>query len=307
MKPVTLYKGSTGLNTVDDPVRIPFDPQTGIGGLAEAVNVSITRSGRIGRRKGYEKKKSGDFHSLFSDGFDAYVVENRADDSAIYQIGTDYSLRGIRSGLTMGRRVSWCRHPKGRFYYSNGSENGYIWGGKSFPWEKGEYVGPDTSREFFGPPAGSHLEYAFGRMFIAEDNVVWWSEPYREDLYDKARNFWQFETCVRMIKRVRDGMFVSDEKGIYFMAGTNPAEAAQVWLTPYPALEWSDCPEYIDGQDIGIESGGPCALWVSTEGLCLGLPTGQLLNLNRSQVVYPENITQGASLLRGMNLIHTMR
>jgi hypothetical protein len=219
MKPVTLFSGTTGLNTVDDPVRIPFDSRTGVGGLAAAVNVTVKRSARIGRRKGYSKIAEGSFHSLYGDRNEAYVVSDRSDDSAIYMIESDFSLRGVRSGLSKGKRVSYTRHPKGRIYYSNGSENGYLWGGKSFIWENDKYYGPRTTREFFSPPKGRHICFGLGRMFIARDNAVYWSEPFREDLYDMARNFWQFGSCVRMVRTVTGGVFVSDEERIYFMNG----------------------------------------------------------------------------------------
>lgn len=307
MEAITLYTGSTGLNTVDDPVRIPFDKETGVTGLAEAVNVSITRSGRIGRRKGYQKIATGIFHSLFCNQGNAYIAKDRQQDTAIFRINNDLSLKGVRSGLEKHSRIGWCQHPSGKVFYSNGQQKGYIIEDTSYPWKVGEYYGPDTLRNFTGPPDGNHLEYAFGRMFIGQDKIVWWSEPYRVDLYDLTRNFWQFGSCVRMIKAVATGLFISDEKSTWFYQGTNPYEATPIKVANYPALEWSEVYDMVEAAEIGLDTGGLCACWISTEGACIGTPDGKMINLNRKQVIYPGQITRGASVLHGFNLIHTMR
>jgi len=72
------------------------------------------------RRKGTTLALAGtDCHSLWADGRGAYFVDGVA-------IKTFPSGVVVRSGLTPGRPVSWCRLPDGRVAWSNGIEIGFI-------------------------------------------------------------------------------------------------------------------------------------------------------------------------------------
>jgi len=51
MKPITIFTGATGLNTVMDPVRIPAQ-KSELSDLQVAVNVTIDQSFRTSRRAG---------------------------------------------------------------------------------------------------------------------------------------------------------------------------------------------------------------------------------------------------------------
>ncbi len=298
---IKIFSGSTGLNTVTDPTRIPFDPETGITDLALAVNVAINESKRVNRRTGYAKVQDGNFHSLFCDGGDCLVARG----TDLFLVGTDMSVTGIRSGLS-GDRISYTQVGN-EIYYSNGMDNGRIKGGLSYDWQATEYVGPETTREFFPAPMGNHLAFANGRMFIAEKNVVWWSESYDMGRYDMSRSFWQFPTRVRMIKHVASGTFISDDKATWFYRGTNPLALENiVQVAAYPAFEWSDAIDLVEGSEIGLQEVGLCALWASPEGAIAGTPSGRLVNLNRNKIIYPETCRNGAGLLRGFDFIHTI-
>jgi predicted GIY-YIG superfamily endonuclease len=49
------------------------------------------------------------------------------------------------------------------------------------------------------------------------DNVLWYSEPFAYNWWDMARNFIPLSYHVRMVRSVRDGLYVGDEKGVYFL------------------------------------------------------------------------------------------
>jgi len=305
-KPRNLFSGTSGLNTVSDPVRISYDPETGVSDLAEAVNITIDQSGRPNRRRGFLKKQDGLFHSAFCDGGDCFCIQDREDNAAIMQIAQDFSLTGIRSGLPLERRVAFCQVGSQTFYL-NGLQNGVIEDGVSRPWPVDEYVGVETDRVFSPAPVGEHFAWMNGRMFISEGKVVWWSELFKYGLFEKKKSFWQFHTKIRMIKPVASGLFISDEKNTWFYGFGNPNEPEILAkVADYPALEWSDSIEYVEGADIGLNS-GLCALWSSTEGACLGTASGQFLNLTKEKIIYPKETRQGAGLLVGYNFIHTVR
>lgn len=292
MKPITIFKGTTGLNTVSDPVRIKSSD------LQVAVNISIDSSGRPHERKSSKLLQSGNFHSLFCDGGDCFVVK----DGSLYNVASDGSLSGIRSGMN-NSRMSYTQVGD-RTYYTNSFDLGYIENGVSYVWKKGEYTGPDTTKVFSAPMPGNHLTAFAGRMFISQGNVLWWSEPFNFGLYNQAESFVQFNTKILMLKPVEGGLFVSTEKNIYFLTGLNPKGWQVNKIANYPAVEWSDSIEYVSATDLGFDTVGMCALWVTPEGAILGLPTGRIINLNKKKIIYPDNAKTGFGGLIGLNFIH---
>jgi len=154
-----ILKGALGINNIIDPLRHPYNPETGVGFLAEAINCNIDDSGMISRRAGQTLLSAVSSHSIFCDKGDCFVVQDRVGDAALYQVGTDYSLAGIRSGLTKGARVSFCQVGS-KTYYSNGYQNGVIENGLSTAWPALlPHVGADTVRAFYPAPIGTHLAY----------------------------------------------------------------------------------------------------------------------------------------------------
>jgi len=95
--------------------------------LRNAVNVDLTATGTLQRRKGTTLALAGaDCHSLWADEQGAYFVDGG--DLKTFPAG-----EVVRSGLTPGRAVSYCRLPDGRCAWSNGVELGFINGGVSSP------------------------------------------------------------------------------------------------------------------------------------------------------------------------------
>lgn len=81
--------------------------------LRNAVNVDITDSGTLQRRKGTTLVQAGtDCHSLWAEGGEAVYV----DGTELYA----YPRTLLRTGLTPGMRCSYARSPTGDTYWSNG-------------------------------------------------------------------------------------------------------------------------------------------------------------------------------------------
>lgn len=303
----TLYERSLGLNTVDDPVDVEYSKQ---GATALQVAVNITHrgnKGRLGRRSGQTLQQSGEFHSLFCDGGDCFVIQELAGSASLMRVNTDYSLTGVRSGLAMDSRTSFAQDGSDT-YYTNGTNLGVITGGASNPWPTHDHAGSTTDRQFTSAPVGHHLAIAFTRMWIAEnraDFVLHYSEPYAFGKFDRVRGKFHFHTAIRMVKPVAGGLFISDGESTWFYGGTLPREMVPVKVADYPALEWSAAIDLVEGAEIGLEP-GRYALWASPEGLCAGGPTGLFINLTKERIIYPETVSKGATLLRGYNAIHCM-
>lgn len=304
-KSLPYLRGSTGLDTVNDPTRVRYNPKSGISDLGVAINVTISPSNRINRRKGKRLIIPLGSHSVFCDGGECIFVH----DSKLYLLfrinATDFSYRFLHT-LSNNNYMA-CTQVGNRIYYTNNQDLGYVEDGIRYAWEKTtDYVGPTTQKVITGPFAGNHLAYHGGRICISTDNILWWSQYIAHNWYDMARNFIPFNTHIRMIKSVDGGLYVSTSKAIYFLEGKVPGDFILRTKTSYPALEWSDAIEYLDGADIPeFEITGLCALWSTQEGAMLGTPDGNIINLNKKKVVYPHG-TIGRSLLRGLNFIHTI-
>jgi hypothetical protein len=296
LKPITIFQGSSGLNIVDDPVRIE-QTRGGRVDLQVAVNVFIDQSGRVLSRRGTSLLQSGSYHSLFCDGGDCFVIQG----DTMYRVAEDGSLSSIKTGLHESR-MSYAQAGD-RTYYANGFDRGIIYQGAHEDWTAGTYVGPDTHRQFTGPVTGNHLAVYFGRMLIAVENVLWWSEPYNFGLYDPAASFVQFHTKIRMMKPVDGGLYLSTEKKTYFLAGRSPLAWVSRTVCGYPAIDWAVSGNYMDGADLGLDP-GQYAVWASREGAILGSPDGAVRNLNKRKIIYPEEARTGFGELIGTNFIH---
>lgn len=300
---VPIIRGVTGLNTVVDPVRLPFDRDNGISDLAVAVNVVVDQTGRVSRRDGFETVNDDlPAHSLFCDGGDCLFVA----EDMLCQLRPDFERVVLRTGMQEGARMD-CAQVNADIYYVNGFQTGIVRaGGILDTWASGAYVGPATNRSFSGPPAGEHIAFHAGRVFVSQGQHVFYSEPFWFGAFDLSRNFMSFDSRVRMMKPVAKGMFVSTEKATHFVAGLVPKESELTRVASYPALEWSVAIDLVDALDVGLQAPGLCAMWASPFGVCLGTQDGMVINLTRDKVVLPGNLSKGASLLRGYNLITTM-
>jgi len=301
-----LFTGSTGLNNIIDPVRLTYSQTTGISELAEAVNVYVDDTGRVSRRPGQSLLSAVSSHSVFCDKGDCFVVQDRESDAAIYQVGTDFSLTGVRSGLTKGARVSFCQVGS-KTYYANGYQNGVIENGISTGWpDTTEHVGATTLRAFYPAPIGTHLAFFQSRMWIVQGKVIWVSEPYAVGKFDMARRFLQLGTNIRMIKPVLGGVWVSDEEKTGFIAAGDKFEALS-WIkrSSFPAHEWSENIELVDLSQTEFKVPGLSAVWSCDAGLCIGSADGQLIVATEKKLIYPTG-ARGATVVDGRNVINSI-
>jgi hypothetical protein len=291
-KPIPIIRGSLGLHTRLDPVRIPGDADSAVFYLAEAVDVWIDSSGRINRRKGTTATaRTESSHSLFCDGGDCLFVSA----NALYRLNSDYTRTGIRSGITGWLRM-WYAQVNDEIYYSNGKENGVYRNGASYTWVALPYVGPDTVKTFSSPPVGRHLQLYNGRLYMSQDNVIWYTEPFAYSWVDAARNYIEMPGKeIRMIRAVVDGLYVSTNTTQYFLQGPDPAEFSIKVVAQYPAVEGTDT--LINGGWVGDGVAFKVAVWTSLTGICIGLPGGEFKNVTDRKIILPPTVTGAAGVI----------
>lgn len=305
MKPITLFSGTAGLNTVLDPERLVSSPEK--LELAEAVNISIDDRGLPSLRRGGQSIFEAECHSLFCAGGDCFVIHERTEDAAIMRIVNTDVIEGVRSGLTKNLRMSWTQTNTDTFY-SNGVENGYIRDGVSNAWPTSTYQGPAANRDFSAAPVGTHIAFKpGGLMLVAEGRTLWINHlPFDFGLFNKRSGFVQFASDILMICPVQSGVFVSDERQTWFLRGTNWHDFSQELAEDAPALEWSLAHDRVFLADIGIEEQGFGRVWASARGLCLGLDSGRVINLTNNKIKYPTAYRYGSCVVAGEMVINTV-
>jgi len=295
-QPKTILTTAKGLNNVLPPARLPK------GKLSVATNVKLDATGRVSCRNGYTPKQSGEFHSLFRDTGACLVCRG----TALFIVNSDADIVGLRSGMS-GDRVS-CAQVNDRIYYANGTNMGFVLAGQSYPWRTDTYQGPETMREYSAVPVGKHIAFHAGRIFIFVDDTLYWTELHKHGMLNKARNHKRFKSRGLMIKSVSGGLFISDQQGQYFLSGNNPHKFSFQQVASYPATEWSEATHLIPAPDIGLESPGLCAMWMSGRGACVGLPDGSFFNMTEQNVKIPAGCTAqyGASYIKDKHFIGTI-
>lgn len=278
---IQIFKSSAGLNTTADPIRIKFNPKTGMTDLAAAYNVTHDDSGAISRRKGYTATAITDAcHSLWADGDICLFVSG----TTLYRMTTDGQTQALAT-VSSGARVRYCRVDN-RVYYVNGFQVGKIVDGIAGSWDVGTYYGPQTHRRFMGPPVGHLICVHQGRVFIGLDSIAWHSEAYADDLFDLARNFIPFDGRLRMLASTGNTLYISDSKNIWALTGAMPNETFLRRVADYPAIEGTEM--VLDLNRFGTGTGTGMGLILASEkGICIGDDQGLLTNLTWKKIDMP--------------------
>jgi len=306
-KLIKIFSGSNGLNTKTDPVRLKFDPRNGISELAACINIDISDDGRISRRAGYTATdRTESWHSLFSCNSYALGVTG----NALAVIETDMSKTNIRN-VTQNARMSYVRDTDGTkdvIYYANGHETGKVINKLSYSWTAGDYVGATSRKEIYDPPIGHLLEIRNLRMFIAEGNILWYSEPGSLSQFRLAANYFGFPSRIRMVQAVSGGLWISDSENVYFLGG----EIAPTLQEMPVQVKKCDCP-VIEGtaveapaSRIGIEGlSGIVTIFTTTRGVSVGSGDGQLIPVSEHKIEIPSGLT-GSAVYRDGHYILTI-
>jgi hypothetical protein len=225
-QPMFEIKGFRGKNNLADPARIL--PSGGASFLAECRDVDIDDEFMIHRRGGFGSPifPGGGIHSLWSNGEVCLFVQG----GDLKRLNRDYSALTVLPGSGPGRMV--YVEVAGKVYLTNGTVIGYLQGGNF-------QFFPDPKQPYKSPMVPGHLiEYFNGRLYVARDNEIWFSDPMALMRTDRRRNFKQLPSRIALMSAVDDGIYVSDLERTYFMGGGDLGEAALIDKADYPASMW---------------------------------------------------------------------
>lgn len=303
---VPIIRKCAGINNKLDPKRLRTnDRETGLTDLATGSNIDIDDSGQISCRLGQEPDSTTVSHSIFCDGGDCFVAQDRTSDTAIYRINADFTLTEVRSGLTKSERLSYFQAGD-KTYYSNNIQNGRIIAGVSEAWPTSTYYGQDSLNEYSNAPVGKHIAYFQGRAWIAVGPTIYCSIPFRLGTFRLAAHFFNFNTDIRMIRPVAGGVWVSDSETTGFIAAANSwAGYRYDKKLSVPAHEWSDNHRLEDLSKSYLKIPGLSAVWSCDDGVCIGTPDGQLIIETKERLIYPKGAI-GATVVRNNIIINSV-
>lgn len=296
-----ILKGTTGLNNRIDPARLKYNPETGIQELAVAYNIDLDDTGRPSRRKGFTQRLSGSYHSLFCGpgGGPCLVVTG----TSLCIVSEAYTAEAIAT-VSAGARVDFCQVDETVFWL-NSYEKGYVANGVNHSWAKpSSYIGTTTYRQLFDPPIGSFVEHYAGRIFIAQGNVVWYSDPFAYSQFDLARCFMREADEITMLRAVQDGLIVGTESSTWLYYGASPTSWEKLPLAPYPPIKYTDQNLYatliFDQENtplLDVAHGATKgAVWLSKHGVCFCGAQGSFANLTIRKLELPSGVS-GASVV----------
>jgi hypothetical protein len=288
----------TGINNVDDPVRLASMPvKIGAGGykaaypLVKCVNLDIDNTYALSSRDGSIIKVSGtDIHSSWSDGEIGFFV----DGVNLYLINSDYSITQLLSGLTNGARMSYFK-VNDRIYMTNGVYIGYF-----HYMSMNSLVNPGKTYKV-PLPAGQRIAYYKGVLFVAKGKVLYISDALC-DHYDVRTGFRVFTNDITMVRPVDTGIYVADGETWFLVEkrafADEPAEFRKEPVLEADTIPFTDV--VMDGEYFGEGEEGDVAIWTSTDGICAGNNKGQVKVLTRDKYYMPP-AGIGAAAIRIVN------
>ncbi len=282
-----VFENFTGINNVANAKNLKVDE------LAQADNVDIDNEGRITRRGGYTKKftPSSKIHSLWSNDRMCFFV----DGNILKRLHEDYTATNIREGVsTLPMEFIDVNED---VYYSNASVNGFV-----------DSLGSNNLHSDPGvrhkqkPPTGQHIEYYNGRIYIAKNHTLWFTDAYAFGRVDMRGNAMEFKDEITMVKAVRDGLYISigditNRSSVVFLKGPTPKDFISVPIFDYGAIEGSPtkCKSAFIGE--GSADDEDVVMWASRKGICVGAAGGNARNLTATKYEVPAN-RYGAGFFR---------
>lgn len=181
------------------------------GECAEILNMMPDNTGEVASRPGYTSALAGSFHSLWS---------NSKDKSFVVSAGYLCSFNG--TATTQIRLV----HPSAIMAYAEVNDvvvatNGYDY--VIIEDGIGYAADPLDEDHMISPPAGKHICFYNGRVYIARENVLYCTLPFNVDTCDeRAYKIPITQDDITGIKATNNGIYVGTTKEIFFLSGDDP-------------------------------------------------------------------------------------
>ena len=274
-----------GLDNLTDEARLPI--VNGRSWLKIANNIDLDDEYMPHRRMGYSLVLSGDIHSFWSNGSVALFMQG----GILKSMSTAYVASTVLSGLDANAVMHYV-DVNGKIYFTNAVVIGsYESGTASLLSDPGQQF-KVTMRP------GQLIEYFKSRLYVAQDNILWFSDAVNVGSLDMRKNFFQFSGRITMVNAVEDGLYVSAGDTTYFLFGKDPFEFVNIEIAGSAAIEGSA--HKITSERVGERGMGSAIMWASEEGVFLGRPTGSVSNKTWNHYTC-DDVQFGSAIVRDDN------
>lgn len=144
-------------------------------------------------------------------------------------------------------------------------------------------------------PAGQIVRHFHGRMLVARDSVLYWSQPFRLGL-NGMEDYQPFPERIVAVETVQDGVYVVADK-TYFLSGRDMSDVNQFIAYPQSAIEGTGGKTSATDFPFLEDVVGEVAYWFGERGQVIGLPGGSIRPMMEHRVAVDE-YESGASLLK---------
>lgn len=135
---------------------------------------------------------------------------------------------------------------------------------------------------------GEFVTYWMGRLIVARDRTLCWSEPMNYGLTSLRHNTMQMEHRIKMIAGMEGGLFVGTSDGVSFFNGTKPKD----WNRTITSAT-APCKRTLTimkGDDLDSDygqAGKQVAVWLSESGFVLGTEQGAIITPQANRLRIP--------------------
>jgi hypothetical protein len=152
--------------------------------------------------------------------------------------------------------------------------------------------GAIRSTQYLAPmPPGNFVRGDKGRLYVAAGDTLWFSEPMRPHLTDPRHNFIKFSGDIRFMEIMNFGMYVGDDRGVWWLAGTDPTKFELQSVSDALAVKRSSLTILTSHLGERFSKGeNNAALWLSAQGYMVGSVRGEVTPL------HPERVRLAADL-----------
>ena len=149
-------------------------------------------------------------------------------------------------------------------------------------------------------PKGQIIRGHGGRLYVAKGDMLCFSEPLRPHLWNPGYGFVKFAGRITLIEPTREGLYVGDERGVWYMSGMDIDKAEPRLASRVPAMERTSLQIAADRFNPQVvQYRGSVPMWLTEEGYKIGGTEGQVIDLNSDRVKVAPSVGKSAEVVRG--------
>ena len=155
-------------------------------------------------------------------------------------------------------------------------------------------LAPLTTQHLRPPVAGRPLAAHNARVYVADGAVLRYTEPQAPELMDIRKGFHMPEE-ITIVAPVKDGIYVGTRERLVFLPGDDPAKFSYDEARMYGAVPGTLA--YFNAEDFDPAAKDLAAVFMTTEGIVVGLNGGIIKNMTRDRWAFPVQ-ARGAGVVR---------